>query len=818
MKYNVAISFRGKERREYARKLAQVLIDKYKLSVWIDEIDEKLPYNFNSTNHLASVFQKSQYIVVLYSKEYGETFFTNFENLNLFYGTKNLFIIIEDKFKKDLENRFPQYIYEPYGNIEDNAYNFINKFTPKFFNYKIELKKDFFENKLYNSNYTLNDIYINLRFDIYSKNIKDFTNFKSEKKRFLSNEKLNFLFLTHQTKTIEEFLIEVFDNKNNEINETNLILLFGHPGAGKSSLLKKLYLQYKNKDIIFIRLRDIISVEDGLNTFNVNPTGIIKKYLEQIEYYQDLSNKIILLDGLDEYIMLSKDTLNSLHNYTFHILNDLLYFAYNNNTLFVVSTRFGYFDFNGIEEFLNSNKIYKNKLSIFKLKEFNSKQISKFLDKMKVKKSKKNRIFQLIKKDYKIKELLQQPILLFLIITFNLSFQKSLKRAEIYQKIFNEIIKRKWDKSDFSLYVSEILNKIGYENILKLIASNLEFNKKLLLKEKEIIALLNNYLNKKYNFSESELKELFSDILVAFYFKETHQNKEMALEFLHRSFQEFFSAKYLVENLIQIIKNKDKQRLINFVNKNLRFILSYDVRSFIKEMFSSSNINNKFLLKSFSEILKNDFFTTDNISNTIAKFYNLYWLFHLKNDVSLINKKDISQKFGFYFNIFNIHIQNNFFEKENLFFNKNIIKILNESFIEAEMINIYKNIIFKNCHFDKVFFSGQIHNSIFIKCKFDYINSMELNIKFSNFEDIDFNYINLNTTYFRKCKFKNCKFVGSLLFQVSFVDCVFENVEFDEICSLEQILFKRCKGNINTNRHNAKFIQCNLKRQNECTF
>lgn len=46
------------------------------------------------------------------------------------------------------------------------------------------------------------------------------------------------------------------------------------------------------------------------------------------------------------------------------------------------------------------------------------------------------------------------------------------------------------------------------------------------------------------------------------------------------------------------------------------------------------------------------------------------------------------------------------------------------------------------------------------------------------YENKDFKKIELNQTYFEKCKFMNCSFLGADLSKVSFIDCIFNNSDF----------------------------------------
>ena len=118
------------------------------------------------------------------------------------------------------------------------------------------------------------------------------------------------------------------------------LVILGHAGIGKSSLISKLMYHYRKQDdvcqklfddkqVICIRLRDFSPkwIENG------DVLSSISEYLH-INDSSFLSNKIIIMDGFDELCMMSSISKNFIQN--------LSEFIRNMNSKLIITSRPGY--------------------------------------------------------------------------------------------------------------------------------------------------------------------------------------------------------------------------------------------------------------------------------------------------------------------------------------------------------------------------------------------------------------------------------------------------------------------------------------------
>lgn len=351
------------------------------------------------------------------------------------------------------------------------------------------------------------------------------------------------------------------------LNSKDNILLIGAPGAGKTTTVKRLILEYiKNYDkyfsefstLLLVRLRDIPS-ETNLYKYILDMLNI--KYEDKLIKYQHTVKKKDKIRG----VYLETEVKEKLETYVdeIQIIDFLSTFLNKTKSLLILD---------GIDELnkeiqnntikdieklglkLNSSKIIatvrKSELNKI-IENFNSLEISSLNEKQiaqisnKWLRNNKGFIVALNQKPYK--DLANRPIFLtFLLILFEKYNQLPTQAHEIYEDIVHLIIKE-WDEhrdiirrskySDFSTrkkvkFLSEVSYLLTYKIKQKIFSS-----KHLEEIYKEIYV--------KYNLPSKEMKAVILEI-------ESHtglisESYYKHFEFSHLSIQEYLCASHLVQ-------------------------------------------------------------------------------------------------------------------------------------------------------------------------------------------------------------------------------------------------------------------------------
>ncbi len=363
-----------------------------------------------------------------------------------------------------------------------------------------------------------------------------------------------------------------------------MVLLLGYPGEGKTSFTKKLIYDYVNnklnisQQVFLIRFRDIKDTKDGKlleNPYEVINNHIKRKYGIKIPSWE---GKFLILDGLDEYVV--------PRNFTNEEIKELLGKLYDavsdeDNTLILITSRYI------PNEVLNKAAIDFQTL-VLELREFDEVDIARYLNnferaleklnlenplvfKKKLKSLKENLIKILsTSKGFEdnrchLRELINQPIILFLLVYDCLIetekecplLKETTSRTQFYKRVFNKLLNRVWETGKNPL-PQEVMDK--YPDFLRELAFLMEFKKGSLVATKEEIEEFETFKRIK-NAIPKEFREedIFTDILVGFYFRE--HNYEV--EFLHKSFQEYLTAEHIYHKMMNLLEDeKEAERII----------------------------------------------------------------------------------------------------------------------------------------------------------------------------------------------------------------------------------------------------------------
>lgn len=495
-------------------------------------------------------------------------------------------------------------------------------------------KKPIFENE---KKVTLKDIYVNPEFRIYNKCINEKLEYKELKDKFFQDDietfssKKDEKFLIFKSKEKRDLHSFIYSLLRGDLEDSNLIkpsspfviLLLGYPGEGKSSFCKKLIYDYKthqinlDKDIYLITLKRI-----KYNTKLMDdPLDILKEELESLidSTIENFNNSILLLDGLDELSIkeriLEKDIDQLVEEIIFTIERKKL------NLKVIITSRHGYLNFDDLL------KKKKNSLLVLELRGLDKEKQIKWVKKFtKFYPEKKNyvsiieKIWTNTKRFAHVIELLNQPIFLYMIVSMGLDIENSnLRKKDLYEEFVKFVVERKWDSlgrhHNLQGLGPEILSEVLEEIAFLIFKSDYEYaHKKEILKCKSL-----KEFYRSIGISWQERKDItgFSNILrgllISFYFREVEKVEEddyeegrenFAVEFFHKSIQEYMTAKYFTERMKELIEKQKKRGMDRYIKSNEEALntiwdcfshkpISEEIREYLREILNDLNIEEK---------------------------------------------------------------------------------------------------------------------------------------------------------------------------------------------------------------------------------
>ncbi|MEL6537662.1 MAG: NACHT domain-containing protein, partial [Bacteroidota bacterium] len=337
---------------------------------------------------------------------------------------------------------------------------------------------------------------------------------------------------------------------------SQVLLLLGYPGQGKSSFCAKLLRDvltkgWTNRPLFLIRLRDIADVKSLLQ----DPLKALVSHLNDKDplflgntNQKTLQQSLLILDGLDELYMkdgLSKEDIQGF-------CEELGKQAQIDPRMRVVLTsRYGY---------INLQSLNRQRFVIHRLEGFTLKQQQTWLRNYKQfekpKKFNLSSLKQIQDKDsphHHLAELVNQPILLHMLATVDADLREATNKAALYEKLFDVLLKRKW-ATDGTLDAQtqlhpEQLKKYMAFIALKIYQSPFEYIRSRELEDyPESVRFMKRILG-------LEKKEVLSAVMMSFYMRQVEQEKKThreedenyAMEFLHKSLQEHLVAVHLWE-------------------------------------------------------------------------------------------------------------------------------------------------------------------------------------------------------------------------------------------------------------------------------
>ncbi|HAS44704.1 MAG TPA: hypothetical protein DCS93_29770 [Microscillaceae bacterium] len=633
--------------------------------------------------------------------------------------------------------------------------------------YENELAEQYLENVLGDEHgVTLDKIYIEPKFKIYHRSIsKDIVERKEiykDQSGFLKIESnLNIHEYTNQ-------LLLKKDSLNLGKQNTRMLFLLGYPGQGKTSFCKRLIydiVQEQNPPInqkfYFVRLKNIIDTNDLIT----NPLATLRDYIEeQIDAdipKREFHKSLLILDGLDELKMNAGLTDQQIDDFCRRLIDETEV-KEKSNLRIIVTSRYGYIKLDDLPKASD----YPHAITL-QLESFDLTQQKQWLAKYQ-NFNKKTPLTKDILEEFNveddsyqaIKELLGQPILLKIIATLNQTLDKKDTKTKIYEKLFDQLIERKYaDGGQISILKN--ITKVDLRKVLQDIAIKIFHSPYEYIHYQELRKLSKNWDIDNY-------EESIKTLMVSFYFQEVQkkasddsiQNKEnYAVEFLHKSLQEYLTAEKIWSDVKSLVEVTDIDDFFKKVFKLFsQKLLSAEVLTDLKELINQDKTDkireklSKRFTKFFPELLAHDFLYYYNYNEILNEFkspreqsrnvfygvwnilINLKLSFDDEEDRDIIGNLDESSRQKFYTLL-------RAYDKQLYFLNLKFQKLINFSLTGVDL----RRVIFDNSVLEGAYLT---FTDLFLVHFID-VNISDVDLSRSDLRGTLFKNTNLNNTIFR---------------------------------------------------------------------
>lgn len=331
--------------------------------------------------------------------------------------------------------------------------------------------------------------------------------------------------------------------------DQRLLLLYGAPGQGKTSFCKRLlhdlFTQHptRQRPFYFLRLRRV-------NDTTKIDLDYLRRRIENLEGIsipkKDFSRAIIILDGMDELAMSGGMSVEAADDIIRHLHDEL---HHEENIHLIVTSRHGY---------LRNDRQLKRAL-ILQLADLSRERKQKWIRNY-CALTNRDEIWQQqlldIKENSPLDKLTTQPLLLQMIADLHELPASSAGRAQVYELLFNQLVRSVWKKPGTGLSLLEGLDEDEgtrlFRNCLREMAFSMYTSGKDYLTGKNLASLESVAELSEYLGADKKVAEPLRLMYVSFYFKEVSTdendrrdlNEDYAIEFMHKSFGEFLAAEY----------------------------------------------------------------------------------------------------------------------------------------------------------------------------------------------------------------------------------------------------------------------------------
>lgn len=414
-------------------------------------------------------------------------------------------------------------------------------------------------------------------------------------------------------------LLSEYINKN---RDNKMLLVFGQPGIGKSTLITWITANFIESidDILVYRFAS------DLGDINWQNGRISIRVLEKLRLNQsDLNEKVLIIDGFDEVNIESNrrsDILDSLYG-------DWIYDRIINNFSLIITCR---------ENYIPRFEVLKCKY--ITLQQWDDTQIKSFCNIFQEKT--KNRVSNdTIEKLCENRKILGIPLILYMVLALNISIEKEGSIVDIYDKIFSldgGIYDRCIDFKSFAEKhrigeVKEYIHQISRDIAFWMFENKSEEAN---ISQKEYQKICTDIVQN----SECENQYITQDFMIGSYFKLVRHCEGIETEelcFVHRSIYEYFVAETIFSSISESI-DQSKESLAGVFGKLFKrgnlspIILEYlkhkIVKSKLRDAFKSVNDAFQLMLQDGMTYYTNEFYR--NVLDCEMKvFKNMLYVVHL---------------------------------------------------------------------------------------------------------------------------------------------------------------------------------------------
>ncbi len=340
------------------------------------------------------------------------------------------------------------------------------------------------------------------------------------------------------------------------VDKHRKLMIWGKPGAGKTTFLKYLAIQCINEKLlknyvpIFVTLKTFADEAEQINLENFIQQQLAIRSVTQTETEELLNSgkALILLDGLDEV----------REEYCYKVVEQIKQCAYQYRTNYIIITcriaarEYTFNDFKEVE-----------------VADFNDKQIKNFVSKwFAILKNpvKAEKLLEKLDNNEPIKELASNPLLLTLLCSVfgeNADFPAS--RAELYKEGIDVLLK-KWDgKRNIERdIVYKRLSVKRKEDLLAHIAQITFERGDYFFKQRDAEQYIADYIRNLPDAKTDPDALLVDSEVVLKSIQSQHgllvERAKSIFSFSHLTFHEYFTAKQILSQIVSL----DRQALINF--------------------------------------------------------------------------------------------------------------------------------------------------------------------------------------------------------------------------------------------------------------